>query len=145
MGSHICVYPISKLIHEASDVTSIKIFPKAKKDDNGKPDLSLLPGSAMGEISKAFMYGESRYGRYNFKSHGGMEWTRLIAAIMRHVSAFNDGEDLASDSGLNHIAHAGAGIMMLLDYITTSNGTDNRFKKELTKIEESSTINKKEK
>lgn len=97
-----------------------------KKFDSNKIDLSLLPRKAKEGIAKAFMDGEKKYGRYNFRN--GMEWSRIIGAVDRHLTAFNDGEDLAEDSQLNHLYHAGAGIMMLIEYYEYNLGLDNRRK-----------------
>jgi hypothetical protein len=72
------------------------------------------------------MYGAKKYGRYNYLN--GMEWTRLIAALDRHVSAFNDGENCDQESGLNHLYHAGACVMMLIEFYEKNLGTDNRYK-----------------
>lgn len=96
------------------------------KHDNGKPDLSLLPPYAKERIALAFMDGERKYGRYNYLK--GMEWSRLLAAIDRHLTAFTRGENCAADSGLNHLWHAGAGIMMLIEYFERNIGNDNRYK-----------------
>lgn len=98
------------------------------KHDTGKPDLSLLPKSAKDGIARAFMYGEQKYGRYNYL--GGMDWTRVIAAADRHLTAFNDGQDIDDESKLNHLFHAGACISMLIEYYTKNLGNDNRFKGE---------------
>lgn len=97
------------------------------KNDQAKPDLSMLTRAAKEGIARAFMDGEQKYGRYNYFK--GMEWTRLIAAVDRHMTAFNDGEDCAPDSKLNHLFHAGAGICILIDYYTEGLGTDNRRKR----------------
>lgn len=96
------------------------------KYDVEKPDLSLLPRAAKEEIAKAFMFGQKKYGRYNYL--GGMDWTRLLAAAERHITAFNDGEDLDPETGINHLGHAGACICMLLEYIKNERGNDNRYK-----------------
>lgn len=96
------------------------------KFDEEKADLSLLPLSAKEGIARALMYGAKKYGRYNFK--GGMDWSRLIAATERHTGAFNEGQDLDDESKLNHLFHAGACIMMLIDYYENKLGTDNRYK-----------------
>lgn len=98
------------------------------KFDGNKPDLTLLPRTAKEGISRAFMDGERKYGRYNYLS--GMDWTRLLAAADRHLSAFNDGEDCAEDSKLCHLYHAGANIMMLIEYYEKGLGNDNRFKED---------------
>lgn len=96
------------------------------KNDQQKPDLSLLPRSAKAGIALAFMDGEKKYGRYNYLN--GLDWTRIISATERHLDAFNDGEDCAADSKLNHLFHAGANIMMLIEYYTKGIGNDNRHK-----------------
>jgi len=98
----------------------------AVKNDQQKTDLYLIPFSAKKGIALAFMDGERKYGRYNYLK--GMEWTRILAAADRHLSAFNAGEDNAEDSGLNHLYHAGACISMLIEYYEKKLGTDNRFK-----------------
>jgi hypothetical protein len=96
----------------------------AKKNDSEKPDLALLPGSAKRGIARAFMDGEKKYGRYNYLK--GMEWSRLIAAADRHLTSFTEGEDVADDSQLNHLYHAGACIMMLIEFYEKGIGIDNR-------------------
>ena len=102
----------------------LKKLAEGTKHDAGKPDMTLLPRAGKEEIAKAFMYGQKLYGRKNYLK--GMEWTRLLAAAERHVTAFNDGEDFADDSKVHHLGHAGACIMMLLEYYTKKIGTDNR-------------------
>lgn len=98
----------------------------AKKSDENKPDLSLLPRNAKEEVAKVFMFGAEKYGRYNYLK--GMDWTRLIAAADRHMTKWNDGETLDEESGLNHLAHAICGLMMLLEYKARDLGTDDRYK-----------------
>lgn len=95
------------------------------KNDGHKPDLSLLPRTALEQIALAFMDGEKKYGRYNYRR--GMKWSRLIGATLRHVFAFASGEDYAPDSGIHHLAHAGANIIMLLEFYFHKLGTDNRL------------------
>lgn len=107
------------------DITKIEKT-EGVKNDNGKPDLAQIPTEALESIARAFMDGEKKYGRYNFKK--GMDWSKLISAVLRHMRAFNKGEDYASDSKLHHLGHAGAGICILLDYYHNNLGTDNRFK-----------------
>ncbi len=97
------------------------------KHDQEKPDLSLLPIEFLSEVARAMMHGEKKYGRYNYT--GGMQWSRIIAASMRHILAFMGGEDLDPESGVSHLGHAGACILMLTVYVKRNLGTDNREKK----------------
>lgn len=98
------------------------------KYDQGKADLSILSYDALSQIAKAFEFGAKKYGRYNYL--GGMEWTRIGSALLRHTYAWVWGEDCDEESGLHHLAHAGACVIMLLDYVLKGLGTDNRYKKE---------------
>lgn len=120
-------------MHE-SEIDFIILEPKPEvkpegglKFDNNKPDLSILSVTALSEIAKAFEFGAKKYGRYNYRK--GMEWSRIGAACLRHTYAWLWGEDHDPESGLHHLAHAGACIVMLLDYVMLNLGTDNRYKK----------------
>lgn len=103
----------------------------AIKHDQGKPDLSIIPKEALDQLAYAFMYGEKKYGRHNYRN--GMDWHRVISAALRHITAFNDGEDLDAESGLSHIAHGLACLSMLAVYHSKSVGKDTRVKNENNK------------
>lgn len=96
------------------------------KYDSGKPDLSIVPYVAIEQIARALMYGEQKYQRYNYLA--GFNSNRLIAATLRHVYAWNSGEDNDPESGLSHVAHALAGLSMLLDCQRVGTLADGRFK-----------------
>lgn len=100
----------------------------AIKNDCGKADMALLPTVALEQTAYAMMDGEGKYGRYNYLEKGGMNWTKLISAANRHIGAFNNGEDFAKDSGVHHLGHAAANLMMLLHYYYDKKGKDNRWK-----------------
>ena len=44
-----------------------------------------------------------------------MRASTYVSASMRHLNAWFEGEDLAPDSGLSHLAHALAGLAILID------------------------------
>lgn len=95
------------------------------KYDGGKPDLSLLPKAGLEAAARAFMYGASKYSRNNYKK--GMDWSRLVAAALRHLTAWNDGEVMDQESGLNHLDHALACLHMLAFYQEYNVGIDDRY------------------
>lgn len=99
---------------------------EGKKYDLGKPDLSLLPKEFLEATAQAFMHGEKKYGRYNYLN--GMEWHRLVAAALRHITAFNEGEDFDAESGYSHLGHASACLAMLLTFQNRGLGKDTRNK-----------------
>lgn len=111
----------------SSSRKSSKLKAPAKKFDAGKPSLSLLDNAALLEMARVLDFGAEVYDRYNWRK--GMQWSRLIDASLRHINAFNDGEDLAEDSQLNHLAHAAVCLTFLLRYHKDRNGTDDRFKR----------------
>lgn len=98
----------------------------ALKFDNGKPPLSLIPTSALSVESRVMGFGASKYGRDNWRR--GMEWSRLIDAAMRHIAAFNDGEDIDPESGIHHLGHARCCLAFLIEYADKKLGVDDRFK-----------------
>lgn len=100
---------------------------KGTKFDQGKWSISLLPNEGIIEIAKAFGYGAKKYGPHNYRN--SLEWSRLIDAAIRHLIAFKEGEDLDPESKLNHVAHSGANIMMLLYNIMNKPEMDDRWKK----------------
>lgn len=94
------------------------------KYDDGKADLTLLNRWALEEIAHAFAFGARKYGRYNYRK--GMAWTRIAGGALRHINAWVWGENKDPESGLSHLAHAGACVFMLLDYEHNNLGEDNR-------------------
>jgi hypothetical protein len=87
------------------------------KFDEGKVDWAILPFGAIEEIIKVLKFGEGKYARGNFADKGGLNYTRLINALMRHTIAFGRGEDNDPETGLSHMAHAGCCVIFLLHYI----------------------------
>lgn len=88
----------------------------AVKHDQGKVDWAILPIGASEEIIKVFQFGAEKYARGNFLEGDGLQYTRVLNSLLRHTYAFMRGEDTDPESGLSHLAHAGANIYMLLSY-----------------------------
>jgi hypothetical protein len=102
----------------------------AVKHDAGKPRMSLLltPGGV--EVARALTYGAGKYSPFNYRNGDGLDHSRLADAALRHIAAYLAGEDLDPESGLPHLAHAGASINMLLDLIVLGRGKDDRWRGE---------------
>lgn len=100
------------------------ITTSAIKFDGLKPDLSLNPRVALEAMAQAFMVGEKKYGRNNYRR--GMENHRLVAAALRHIMAFNEGEDLDPEYNTPHLGHALASLAMLLVQIENGTTIDTR-------------------
>jgi len=98
----------------------------AIKADDGKVDVALVPPEAIIEIAKAFTFGAKKYAAHNWRK--GFKWMRVGSALLRHVYAWIRGEDKDPESGLSHLAHAGACVCFLLAYEVTGTGEDDRYK-----------------
>lgn len=61
---------------------------KGIKHDDNKVDLSLIPYEVLEEIARVLMHGARVYGRYNWQ--GGLDYTRLDGAALRHRGKFMD-------------------------------------------------------
>jgi hypothetical protein len=80
----------------------------------GKAPLHLLPGPALVAAAEALRNGAEKYGPYNWRKEPILAST-YISAAERHLRAWYDGENDAPDSGIDHLAHALAGLMILVD------------------------------
>lgn len=92
-----------------------------------KTDISLVPPSAILGMARALENGASKYGPYNWREEGKPVQIRTyLAAAMRHILEKLDGEEEASDSGVDHLYHAMAGLAVVVDAIQCGNFVDNR-------------------
>ncbi len=103
----------------------IQAAQRASKNDHGKPDLSLIPYIALKVEAQAFMVGERKYGRYNYTK--GHKTSQLLAAAIRHIMAFNEGEENDPVDGQPHLGSARASISMLLRQRELGTLIDDRF------------------
>lgn len=99
---------------------------EAKKFDQNKDPLSLIPRDALIAVSRVLAYGARKYDPQNWRK--GMNWSRLIDATLRHLTAWNEGVEVDSESGLSHLAHAMCNIAFLITYQARGLGKDDRYK-----------------
>lgn len=83
------------------------------KYDEYKLRMDLIPTSAIYSLAEVFTYGSKKYGDYEWKK--GIYHSRLYAATLRHLISYWDGENIDSESGLNHLKHAMANLAMMID------------------------------
>jgi hypothetical protein len=100
-----------------------------KKNDAAKLGVHLLPPGPLCEIAKVLDFGAKKYDPWNWSK--GMAWSRLYAAMLRHLWAWWRGETLDPETGLNHLAHVGCSVLFLLQYAASGLGTDDRPIQEL--------------
>lgn len=108
-----------------SDKDSVITTPGIKHDSE-KPDMSLLSTISLIKMAEVMTFGKKKYSANNWR--GGFAWTRALAACLRHVLAFMNGEDKDPESGFSHLAHAACCIMFLLEFEDTKPELDDRYK-----------------
>lgn len=101
-------------------------------DDNPKTKfgmakipLHLVPPSAIHALALGFSDGAPKYGPFNWREKT-ISSTVYYGAVLRHLTAWYDGEDLAPDSGKPHLAHAMACLAMIIDGQSVGKLNDNR-------------------
>lgn len=98
----------------------------ALKFDGDKLPLHLLSTEAMNQTAAVLAFGAQKYAEHNWRN--GFAWSRPLSAALRHITAFNAGEDRDPESGLSHLAHAACCIMFLLEFEKTHPYLDDRYK-----------------
>lgn len=81
------------------------------KNDNDKPDWSLLPLETIEGIVEVLTYGAKKYKRDNWKK---VSVNRNFAALLRHLSKWQAGEEFDAESGLHHLDHALCDLMFIV-------------------------------
>lgn len=121
-------------VHEPGVVPGVVVKPAPEglnpKDLIGasKPDVSLVPMSAILHEAQAMALGARKYGPGNWREAGKPVQARTyLAAAIRHIAAVLDGEDLDSESGGHHLGHARASLGIYLDAMECGQLIDNRL------------------
>ncbi len=94
--------------------------------NGGKPDYSLIPLCTLEDEAKVWAYGKQKYAAWNWAK--GMPWSVPLACLLRHMAAWQRGEELDPESGLPHLAHAMCNLRMLTLYSKTYTEGDDRPK-----------------
>lgn len=107
----------------------------AKHLDDGKLPLHLISRSGEAGLARVLAYGNEKYpddenGAWNW--YRGMNWSRLIGSLRRHLAAFSAGEDIDAESGELHIDHVQACAHFLSTYQHEGRGVDDRVRQGVT-------------
>jgi len=86
---------------------------QAKRFNAGKAEISQVPTSLIKATAEVMMFGATKYGKNNWKK--GMPLTSIYDSLQRHLMAWLDGENLDSESGLNHLGHAACNLAFLIE------------------------------
>ncbi len=84
-----------------------------RKFDQDKMRWELLPWKEVEEIVDILTFGAKKYEDDNWK-HVRPLRTRYYGALMRHMTAWFNGEKKDPESGRSHLAHAGCCLLFLM-------------------------------
>ena len=97
---------------------------KGMKFDGEKLRTDLYPIDAFLETCKVLTYGAKKYAPRNWEK--GFEWSRAYGALLRHLFAFWQGEELDPETGIHHLAHAHCELIFLQCFQMRHVGQDDR-------------------
>lgn len=101
--------------------------------DHSKARWDLLPYGPLWAVAEVFMTGALKPGRTPHNWRNGTEWSKYFAPAMRHLAAYQQGEDYDVEviNGVEirqpHLACAICCLLILLEYQQCGIGTDDRF------------------
>lgn len=98
----------------------------AMRHNAGKFRPSLVPPALVEGCARGMTYGAIKYEDNNWRK--GFRWTDVLDSFERHLLAFKQGEDIDEESGLHQLDLMACNLGMLMEFVKTNNGVDNRFK-----------------
>lgn len=97
---------------------------EGRKNDAGKIRLDLIPPEATVALGKVLTMGAAKYADRNWEK--GFNWSRSIAALKRHLTAWEAGENTDPESGYSHMWHVLCNAAFLVTFEARNIGTDDR-------------------
>lgn len=138
----------------SKDEIAMAMGPMVQKyypDDNPKTAIGvtkapyhLVPPAAIHHTALAFADGAAKYGPYNWREKT-VSASVYYGAMLRHLTAYWDGEDLSQDARVHHLGHVMACCAILLDAGSINKLNDDRpLAGAASKLQEEYASNKKE-
>jgi hypothetical protein len=100
--------------------------------NTGKIEMSQCPASLATAVSMVLMKSSKEYGgKYDKRNWArGMSWSTVYDCLQRHATKWYSGEEVDSETGLNHLYHMACNVAFLIEYIDTYPQGDDRPKGE---------------
>jgi len=117
-GEHGALLTSLSFLYHKGDDDALRLWFKTKM---AEPEVQNI-------TAKVFEFGKQKYAAHNWMK--GMAWSVPLACACRHADKlWFEGEELDKDSGLHHIGHIMANVIMLLEYrFTFPEGNDLPYK-----------------
>lgn len=98
----------------------------AKRYNQNKPRMSLVPSSLNRYVAFGLTYGALKYGDDNWRK--GFNWKDIIDSLERHLADLKEGKDIDDESGLPNLCLMGCNLAFLIEHFDKGLGNDDRFK-----------------
>lgn len=99
---------LNKISHSEGLIDNLRQLGLELMKIYGSPDL-------ISQVSRVYIYGAKKYGRDNFQ---GIELKRYGHALARHMNAMFGGVECDDESGLPHIIHSMANVLIMLEILS---------------------------
>lgn len=99
------------------------------KHDAAKPRMDLLPPLALKAVARVLTLGAAKYGDTNWRQIPREDRKRLVASLLRHVTAAMAGEEFDPESGESHWAHATSNAAFLCELAEMDRIASDEFRK----------------
>lgn len=108
--------------------------------NNGKTRIGLIPPFAIEQIARILTYGAHKYtipsegivGDNNWRN--GMDWSRTLDSLERHLNKFKSCIDNDEETGMLHIAHVAVNAMFLTEFYKIAPEKDDRWRRPMPRI-----------
>lgn len=99
--------------------------PKTQYGLKKAPTLTVIPASSILILGQVMALGASKYGRFNWRENK-VAASVYTDAMLRHITAWNAGQDDDPESGVSHLGHVMACACILVDALKGGNLVDDR-------------------
>lgn len=84
----------------------------ATRYNDGKPRLGLIPPEIIIGIGQVLTFGAKKYDDNNWKK--GLSDENCMSSCLRHLMAYQGGEEYDEESGISHLSHAACNLAFML-------------------------------
>lgn len=113
---------VEKIREELKNPTPV--LNEGVKYDQEKLRYDLIPALPLKELARVYTVGAAKYADHNWRK--GMEWHRIIAALLRHLEQWRLGETIDKESKCHHLASVAWCALTLIEYELLGIGQDDR-------------------